>query len=201
MKNNISNIMGKLTGAELGRLHIKDYIGIIAGITPTYTVKDFEIAINTLDRLDSWKFSDYDHLSHELMEQCLLHKINLKDINRYCLTLNFLILIAGVDYSVSKFKEEIPIIYKKLEESIILYFSYRDIFKELSQRLELPELEAVIGDLSDVENINELMAVFDELEDNPYQEIFHKIDIEELKKAQWLNIKEGIEKLMSWVEN
>ena len=56
MKNDISNVMGKLTGAEIGKLKAKDYIGILTGIIPTYSKDDFDNAINKQDRENKVKF-------------------------------------------------------------------------------------------------------------------------------------------------
>jgi len=93
-------------------------------------------------------------------------------------------------------KDDISEIYSSLKDWIIQYFSFRDLLKELSERLGLPELARVVSDtLSNIEAMNKQV---DDLPEQ-YKGLFQKIDIGELEKQKKTDFKEKIEILMTLV--
>jgi len=90
MRGDISSVMGKLTGAELGKLSLKDDIGILVGIARTYSEDDFDMALSKQDRSNKVKYVNYGNLTMMLKILCLTHKWNLESIETLCLRLNLL---------------------------------------------------------------------------------------------------------------
>lgn len=238
MKIDISSVMGKLKGAEIGKLKAKDYIGILTGINPTYSEDDFDNAINKQDRDNKVNFLNYGHLSKELMILCLNYRIIVDQIEKLTFKLNwFRLFISSMDFidigreslTIERIKnhfgddpgeqetglrdfcinirdgllderEGISQIYDTLKYGITHYFVCKDMIKALSERLDFPELEAVINDdpLPSVENLN--AWALDLPKDNPYKELFQAIDIESLKNVKQFDVKKKVDELMTWLD-
>jgi hypothetical protein len=64
--NAVSNIMAKLSGAELGKLFLKDTVSSMQGQDFTYSLQDWETYRNRLDRSERYRFNDYLHFCEKL---------------------------------------------------------------------------------------------------------------------------------------
>lgn len=206
MKTDISNVMGKLTGAELGRLFLKDEIGIMAGISPTYSRDDFDKATAKMERTEVKKYLDCWHLSKELLIMCWIHWWSQAMLRKYVLHLDrfrsFEILFELLDDKGFELYENSKEQFNKLQtlitENIVTYLNSYELLKETANRFGLPELEVIAGDISDVEEIINIVNELREIK--PYDNLFQAIDIEELKKVKQLDVKEKVDSLMTWLD-
>jgi len=74
-------IMGKLDGVELGKLFLRDTIGIFSGIKRVYSENDFDIAVRKQERTKQVKFFQYVHFSECISLRVYCYWIAIDGIN------------------------------------------------------------------------------------------------------------------------
>ena len=109
MKNDISNIMSKLTVAELGKLKLKDDIGSMLGKTRIYSEDDFDIALSKQDRSNKVRFFFYECLFKELMIIYLTFQGIVESINKRFLIINGIRIFACWSESIDLSRQMITV--------------------------------------------------------------------------------------------